>query len=135
MRHDHWGAAQPPRAHPTPPSEARKREIPIIQLNPGGVLNWKYQAECEARASGFPYTIVRCTGAGAARGWRGLGRCAAAPRRARWAWRPWQRPSGCVRRRLAHASCRAAEVVGCPLAAPGTGRRTRADLFCGPIWL
>ncbi|KAI8465804.1 MAG: complex I intermediate-associated protein 30-domain-containing protein [Monoraphidium minutum] len=43
-------------------AEARKREIPIIQLNPGGVLNWKYEAECAARDSGFPYAVVRCTG-------------------------------------------------------------------------
>lgn len=33
-----------------------------MQLNPGGVLNWKYEAECAARASGFPYCVVRCTG-------------------------------------------------------------------------
>lgn len=41
---------------------ARKRDIPIVQLNPGGVLNYKYDAECELRASGLPYTIIRCTG-------------------------------------------------------------------------
>jgi uncharacterized protein YbjT (DUF2867 family) len=41
---------------------ARKKDIPIIQLNPGGVLNWKYEAECVIRASGLPYTIIRCTG-------------------------------------------------------------------------
>jgi hypothetical protein len=42
---------------------ARKRDIPIVQLNPGGVLNYKYDAECALRASGLPYTIIRCTGA------------------------------------------------------------------------
>jgi uncharacterized protein YbjT (DUF2867 family) len=41
---------------------ARKKDIPIIQLNPGGVLNWKYEAECVIRASGLPYTVIRCTG-------------------------------------------------------------------------
>uniref|UniRef100_A0A383VGD9 NAD(P)-binding domain-containing protein n=1 Tax=Tetradesmus obliquus TaxID=3088 RepID=A0A383VGD9_TETOB len=41
---------------------ARKADIPIIQLNPGGVLNWKYEAECVLRASGLPYTVIRCTG-------------------------------------------------------------------------
>lgn len=43
-------------------AEARKKDIPIIQLNPGGVLNYKYDAEVKARASGFPYCVVRCTG-------------------------------------------------------------------------
>ncbi|KIZ06137.1 hypothetical protein MNEG_1822 [Monoraphidium neglectum] len=43
-------------------AEARKKDIPIVQLNPGGVLNWKFEAECVARASGFPYSVVRCTG-------------------------------------------------------------------------
>ena len=41
---------------------ARKKEIPIVQLNPGGVLNYKYEGECTARASGFPYSVIRCTG-------------------------------------------------------------------------
>ena len=41
---------------------ARKADIPIVQLNPGGVLNWKYEGECAARAAGFAYTVVRCTG-------------------------------------------------------------------------
>lgn len=41
---------------------ARKRDIPIVQLNPGGVLNYKYDAECALRASGLPYTVIRCTG-------------------------------------------------------------------------
>lgn len=43
---------------------ARKRDIPIVQLNPGGVLNYKYDAECALRASGLPYTVIRCTGEG-----------------------------------------------------------------------
>eukprot|EP00955_Chlamydomonas_euryale_P118473 366546-Chlamydomonas_euryale.AAC.6 len=29
--------------------EARKADIPIVQLNPGGTLNYKYQAECTLR--------------------------------------------------------------------------------------
>lgn len=41
---------------------ARKKDIPIVQLNPGGVLNYKYDAECTLRASGLPYTVIRCTG-------------------------------------------------------------------------
>jgi uncharacterized protein YbjT (DUF2867 family) len=41
---------------------ARKRDIPIVQLNPGGVLNYKYDAECTLRASGLPYTVIRCAG-------------------------------------------------------------------------
>lgn len=41
---------------------ARKKDIPIVQLNPGGVLNYKYESECAIRASGLPYTIIRCTG-------------------------------------------------------------------------
>eukprot|EP00878_Enallax_costatus_P001050 GHUV01001185.1.p1 GENE.GHUV01001185.1~~GHUV01001185.1.p1 ORF type:complete len:643 (+),score=165.16 GHUV01001185.1:143-2071(+) len=41
---------------------ARKRDIPIVQLNPGGVLNYKYESECTIRASGLPYTVIRCTG-------------------------------------------------------------------------
>lgn len=40
-------------------AEARKKEIPIVQLNPGGVLNWKYAGENALRASGRPYSIVR----------------------------------------------------------------------------
>lgn len=52
---------------------ARKRDIPIVQLNPGGVLNYKYDAECALRASGLPYTIIRCTGVSV--GGEGQGRC------------------------------------------------------------
>jgi len=45
-------------------AEARKRDIPIVQLNPGGVLNWKYKGETALRfdAGGLPYTIIRPTG-------------------------------------------------------------------------
>jgi NAD(P)-dependent dehydrogenase (short-subunit alcohol dehydrogenase family) len=45
-------------------AEARKKDIPIVQLNPGGVLNWKYQGESAIRFSsgGLPYAIIRPTG-------------------------------------------------------------------------
>ena len=44
--------------------EARKKDIPIVQLNPGGVLNHKYKGEAAIRfaAGGLPYCIVRPTG-------------------------------------------------------------------------
>lgn len=42
--------------------EARKKEIPIVQLNPGGVLNYKYEGENAVRASGLPYAVIRPTG-------------------------------------------------------------------------
>ena len=42
--------------------EARKKDIPIVQLNPGGVLNYKYDGENAVRASGLPYAVVRPTG-------------------------------------------------------------------------
>mmetsp|Transcript_15982 Transcript_15982/g.26913 ORF Transcript_15982/g.26913 Transcript_15982/m.26913 type:complete len:680 (+) Transcript_15982:106-2145(+) len=42
--------------------EERKRDIPIVQLNPGGILHWKYKAEEELRVSGLDYAIVRATG-------------------------------------------------------------------------
>jgi uncharacterized protein YbjT (DUF2867 family) len=42
--------------------EERKAEIPIVQLNPGGILNWKYRGEAALRASGLPYTIFRACG-------------------------------------------------------------------------
>ena len=51
--------------HPSPGSPLqvkRKAEIPIVQLNPGGTLNHKYTAEMAVRSSGYPYTVVRCTG-------------------------------------------------------------------------
>lgn len=73
--------------------EARKRDIPIVQLNPGGVLNWKYEGECAARAAGFPYAVVRCTGARAVappRGGRQRAPDANFPPASR-AVRPWSR--------------------------------------------
>lgn len=42
--------------------EARKKDIPIVQLNPGGALNWKYAGESAIRFSGVPYCVVRSTG-------------------------------------------------------------------------
>ena len=42
--------------------EARKTEIPIVRLNPGGVLNHKYAAEMNIRSSSFPYSIIRSVG-------------------------------------------------------------------------
>ena len=41
---------------------ARKQDIPIIQLNPQGVLNYKYEGEQAVRQSGLPYTIIRPVG-------------------------------------------------------------------------
>lgn len=41
---------------------ARKADIPIVQLNPGGVLNHKYTGEAAVRASGLTYLVVRPTG-------------------------------------------------------------------------
>ena len=41
---------------------ARKADIPIIQLNPGAILNHKYAGENAVRASGLSYTILRPTG-------------------------------------------------------------------------
>jgi NAD(P)H-binding len=43
-------------------SAARQADIPIVQLNPGGTLNWKYKGEQAVRASGLPYCVVRPTG-------------------------------------------------------------------------
>lgn len=42
--------------------EARKKDIPIVQLNPGGVLNHKYTGEAAVRASGLSYAVIRPTG-------------------------------------------------------------------------
>ena len=42
--------------------EARKKEIPIVQLNPGGILNYKYDGEIAVRSSGLSYSVVRPTG-------------------------------------------------------------------------
>jgi uncharacterized protein YbjT (DUF2867 family) len=52
-----------------------------VQENPGSVLDWKYEAECAVRASGFPYAVVRVTGeAGLGSARRGFkARPAAAP--------------------------------------------------------
>ena len=41
---------------------ARKKDIPIVQLNPGGVLNYKYDGETSVRSSGLAYTVLRPTG-------------------------------------------------------------------------
>ena len=43
-------------------AEARKRDIPIVQLNPGSTLNWKYEGENALRSAGLPYSIIRATG-------------------------------------------------------------------------
>lgn len=60
---------------------ARKRDIPIVQLNPGGILNYKYEGEQALRASGLPYTVIRPVGVylmrmdcmrGCKGGWRGF---------------------------------------------------------------
>ena len=40
----------------------RKADIPIVQLNPGGILNHKYSGEIAVRESGLSYMIVRPTG-------------------------------------------------------------------------
>ncbi|PSC71557.1 nadh:ubiquinone oxidoreductase complex i intermediate-associated 30 [Micractinium conductrix] len=42
--------------------EARKKDIPIVQLNPGAVLNHKYTGENAVRASGLSYCVLRSTG-------------------------------------------------------------------------
>ena len=42
--------------------EARVKDIPIVRLNPGGALNWKYKGEMALRESGLRYTVVRSTG-------------------------------------------------------------------------
>ena len=44
-------------------AEARKADIPIVQLNPGGTLNYKYMGEAAVRSAGVPYTVIRSTGA------------------------------------------------------------------------
>ena len=40
----------------------RAMDVPIVQLNPGGVLNHKYAGENAVRYAGLTYTIVRPTG-------------------------------------------------------------------------
>lgn len=56
---------------PTPPAlfrhdrlseKERETDIPIVALNPGGILNWKYKAETCLRSSPLEYCIVRATG-------------------------------------------------------------------------
>mmetsp|Transcript_29539 Transcript_29539/g.40590 ORF Transcript_29539/g.40590 Transcript_29539/m.40590 type:complete len:479 (-) Transcript_29539:32-1468(-) len=42
--------------------EQRQRDVPIVQLNPQGILNWKYKGEEALRLSGLPYTVIRATG-------------------------------------------------------------------------
>jgi uncharacterized protein YbjT (DUF2867 family) len=42
--------------------EERRAEIPIVQLNPGGILNWKYKGEAYLRSSSVPYTVIRACG-------------------------------------------------------------------------
>ena len=42
--------------------EKRKAEIPIGQLNPGGILNHKYDGEIAVRSCGLPYSVIRPTG-------------------------------------------------------------------------
>ncbi len=55
--------ANPPRQPTQVETEAdRRAEIPIVQLNPGGILNWKYKAETHLRSAGVPYTILRACG-------------------------------------------------------------------------
>lgn len=39
--------------------EQRKKDIPIVVLNPGGVLNRKYEGEMAVRQCGLPYSVVR----------------------------------------------------------------------------
>ncbi|KAG5179544.1 NADH:ubiquinone oxidoreductase complex I [Tribonema minus] len=43
-------------------AEERAKDIPIVQLNPQGILNWKFKAETALRTSGVPYAIVRAAG-------------------------------------------------------------------------
>lgn len=42
--------------------EARKKDIPIVQLNPGATLNHKYAGEVAVRSSGLSYAVIRPTG-------------------------------------------------------------------------
>ncbi|KAF5834423.1 complex I intermediate-associated protein 30-domain-containing protein [Dunaliella salina] len=43
-------------------AERRKKQIPIVQLNPGATLNHKYAGEIAIRSSGYPYCVIRSTG-------------------------------------------------------------------------
>jgi len=40
----------------------RAADVPIVRLNPGGALNWKYVGEAALRHSGLSYAVVRATG-------------------------------------------------------------------------
>ena len=40
----------------------RAADVPIVRLNPGGALNWKYIGEAALRHSGISYAVVRATG-------------------------------------------------------------------------
>ena len=40
----------------------RAADVPIVRLNPGGALNWKYLGEAALRHSGVSYAVVRATG-------------------------------------------------------------------------
>lgn len=42
--------------------EERRNDIPIVALNPGGILNWKYKAETRLRKSPLAHSVVRSTG-------------------------------------------------------------------------
>lgn len=39
--------------------EAREKDIPIVRMNPKGILGYKYDGENAIRSSSLPYTIVR----------------------------------------------------------------------------
>ena len=41
---------------------ARAADVPIVRLNPGAALNWKYVGEAAVRTCGLPYAVLRCTG-------------------------------------------------------------------------
>ncbi|CAN0577941.1 unnamed protein product, partial [Ectocarpus sp. 12 AP-2014] len=43
-------------------STSRSSDIPIVALNPGGILNWKYKAETSLRKSSLRHCVVRATG-------------------------------------------------------------------------
>ncbi|CAM9777506.1 unnamed protein product, partial [Discosporangium mesarthrocarpum] len=42
--------------------EERANDIPIVALNPQGILNWKYKGEVVLRSSPLRHTIIRPTG-------------------------------------------------------------------------
>jgi hypothetical protein len=42
--------------------QERLRDVPIVQLNPQGILNWKYRGEQVVRSSNLAYTIIRPAG-------------------------------------------------------------------------